>query len=272
MTSIKASVYIICHNEEQHIVRLLENIKDFDEVILVDSGSNDNTLTIAKNFPNVHIFHQPWLGYAKQKAFALSKCKNTWVLNLDADEVISNELRGEIKNTIALNNCDALMCQLLEVFLDKPSHRFAKHADKIRFFKRTQGYYNLNALVHESISVKGKICNAKGVIYHYGLSSIEMMISKNNKYSTLAAKMKFAQHKHASTLKMIFIFFWAFFRAYFLKRFFLNGVPGFIHSMSIGFYAFLKEAKLYEMNREKAKKSCLGIAFMVINFVSQMLL
>lgn len=247
MTSTKASVYIICCNEEQHIERLLENVKDFDEVILVDSGSEDKTLEIAKNFLNVIIFHQPWLGYAKQKDFALGQCKNLWVLNLDADELLSDELKNEIKNAIALDNCDALSCRLSEVFLRKPSHRLSKHADKIRFFKKTHGHYNLDVLVHESIFVKGKIHHANGVIYHHGLTSIETMIKKNNEYSTLAAKMKFSQHKRSNILKMICIFFWAFLRAYFLKRFFLNGVAGFIHSMSIGFYAFLKEAKLYEL-------------------------
>jgi len=247
MTSINASVYVICSNEEQHIGRLLESVKGFDEVILVDSGSKDGTLDIAKKFSNVHIFHQPWLGYAKQKAEGLNKCKNNWVLNLDADEVLSDELKTEIKVAIDQDNCDGLSCRLSEVFLGQSSHQFSKHADKIRFFKKAKGHYNLSALVHESISVDGKIRHADGVIYHYGLSSIETMIRKNNEYSTLAAKMKFLQKKRANTFKMIFIFFWAFWRAYFFKRFFLNGIAGFIHSMSIGFYAFLKEAKLYEL-------------------------
>lgn len=251
MTSINASVYVICCNGEKHIERLLESVKEFDEIILVDSGSHDDTLNIARKFPNVHIFHQPWLGYAKQKAEALSKCKNIWVINLDADEVLSDELKKEIITAIQQDNCDGLSCGLAEVFLGRSSHQFSKRADKIRFFKKAHGQYDLNALVHESISVNGKICCAKGVIYHYGLSSIETMIKKNNEYSTLAAKMKSLQQKRANIFKMIFIFFWAFFRAYFLKRFFLNGAAGFIHSMSIGFYAFLKEAKLYELEVTK---------------------
>lgn len=254
MTSIKASVYIICRNEEKHIGRLLESVKDFEEVILVDSGSDDETLSVAKKFSNVSIFHQPWLGYANQKAFALNQCKNLWVLNLDADEVLSSKLKTEITETIKLNDCDGLSCKLSEVFLGKTSHKYAKYADKIRFFKKTHGQYNLDVLVHESISIKGKVKHTKGAIYHYGLSSIETMVRKNNEYSTLAAKMKFLQHKRANSFKVIFVFFWAFFRAYFLKRFFLNGVGGFIHSMSIGFYAFLKEAKLYELEvMEKSK-------------------
>jgi len=255
MTSINASVYIICFNEDRHAGRLLDNVKEFKEVVLVDSGSTDQTLTIAEKFSNVTIYHQPWLGYAKQKAFALSQCTNNWVLNLDADEILSDELKNDIKNAITLNNCDALSCPLAEVFLGKTAHRFSKHADKIRFFKKTHGEYNLDVLVHESISIKGKINSVRGVIYHQGLSSIETMIQKNNQYSTLAACTKFARKKKSFILKLVFSFFWAFFRAYFLKRFFLNSVQGFIHSMSIGFYAFLKEAKLYELEvMEKSRK------------------
>jgi len=255
MTQINASVYIICCDEENHIGRLLENVKEFAEVILVDSGSTDKTLEIAKKFSNVTIHHQSWLGYAKQKDYALSKCSNLWVLNLDADEVLSDDLKHDIKNAIALNNCDALSCLLSEVFLGKAAHKFSKHADKIRFFKKAHGHYNLDVLVHESISINGRIKHVNSVIYHYGLASIETMIKKNNEYSNLAAHTKFVRNKRANVVKLVLSFFWAFLRAYFLKRLFLNGVRGFIHSMSIGFYAFLKEAKLYELEMTEKLKN-----------------
>jgi hypothetical protein len=171
------------------------------------------------------------------------------VLNLDADEVLSDELKETIKSTIANDDCDAIRCPLSEVFLGKPAHKWSKHADKIRFFKKNLGHYNVDVSVHESISIDGNINPVSSVIYHYGLISIEAMIKKNNDYSTLAAQDKFARNKRPSVSKMVFSFFWAFFRAYFLKRFFLNGARGFIHSMSIGFYAFLKEAKLYELQQ-----------------------
>lgn len=219
MTTINASAYIICCNEERHIGRVLESVKELAEVILVDSGSTDQTLEVAKSFSNVTIYHQPWLGFAKQKAYALEKCTNSWVLNLDADEELSDELKQDIKTAIATNICDALSCPLSEVFLGRAAHKYSKHADKIRFFKRACGKYNLDVLVHESILITGKIHHVNGVIYHYGLASIEVMIKKNNEYSTLAAHTKFAHGKRANILKMIFSFIFAFFRAYFLKRF-----------------------------------------------------
>jgi glycosyltransferase involved in cell wall biosynthesis len=252
---INASVYVICCNEETHIQRLLENVRDFAEVILVDSGSTDQTLAISAGYPNVIIYHQQWLGYAGQKAFALNKCSHDWVINLDADEILSEDLKNQVISTITLNECDAILCRLSEVFLNNAAHKLSKHADKIRIFKRKCGNYNLSVSVHESISIAGKIKPVSGVIYHYGLTSIETMISKNNTYSTLAVSDKFNKGKRACLAKLIFSFFWAFFRAYFFKRLFLNGRSGFIHSMSIGFYAFLKEAKLYELEIDELSSS-----------------
>ncbi len=249
--TLNASIYVICCNEAQHIHRLLDNVKDFAEVILVDSGSTDQTCSIASSYPNVTIYHQTWLGYAGQKAYALKRCTHEWVLNLDADEILSDTLKNEIERTITLDDCDGISCALSEVFLGRPAHKLSQHADKVRFFKKKSGQYNLNVSVHESITITGKIKPVHGMIYHYGLTSIEVMIKKNNDYSTLAARDKFAKGKRASSAKLITSFCWAFFRAYVLKRLFLNGKGGFIHSMSIGFYAFSKEAKLYELELAK---------------------
>ena len=99
---IKASVYIICKNEEKHIKRVLESVKDFEEIVIVDSGSSDNTLEIAKTYTN-KIFHQDWLGFAKQKEFAKNLCSKDWVLNLDADEQITEQLKKEIIEIIEEN-------------------------------------------------------------------------------------------------------------------------------------------------------------------------
>ena len=92
---IKASVYIICKNEEKHIKKSSRNIKDFDEIVVVDSGSTDNTLNIAKEYTN-KIFHQDWLGFLlSKKEYAKNLCQNEWVLNLDADEQLTEELKRD---------------------------------------------------------------------------------------------------------------------------------------------------------------------------------
>lgn len=249
---IKASVYIICKNEEKHIKRVLESVKDFDEIIVVDSGSLDSTLEIAKNYTDKIYFHE-WIGFAKQKEYAKSLCSNEWVLNLDADEELTNELKKEIIDTIKENKIDGLDIKISSLYLGKFNSEKSKFNRRIRFFRKSAGYYP-NKLVHESIVIKGKIAKAKGFIYDYGTLDLATHLNKINEYSSLRAQEKFDKKKRASLVKLIFVFPLSFFKSFFIKRGFLNGVRGFIAAINNAFYAFLKEAKLYELNNKGEEK------------------
>ncbi|MBR8461685.1 glycosyltransferase family 2 protein [Campylobacter sp. faydin G-24] len=241
---IKASVFIITKNEEKHIKRVLESVKDFDEIVIVDSGSTDNTLNIAKNY-TTNITHQDFLGYSQQKEFAKNLCKNEWVLNLDADEELSSELKNEIIKTIANDDTDALEVNISSQYLGRFPHRLCKFITRIRFFKRSLGFYP-KKLVHESIKFTGQVKKSNNFIYDYGSNELNTHIDKINAYSTLRAIEKFQKHKSFSIIKLVFIFPLAFCKSYIIKRNFLNGVSGFISATNLAFYAFLKEAKLYE--------------------------
>ena len=246
---IKASVYIICKNEEKHIKRVLESVKEFAEIIIVDSGSIDNTLEIAKNYTD-NIYHQEWMGFAKQKEYARSLCSNEWVLNLDADEELTIELKNEIISTINENKIDGLNIKISSLYLGKFNSEKSKFNRRIRFFRKDLGYYP-DKLVHESIIVNGKIKKAKGFIYDYGTIDLKTHLDKINAYSSLRAEEKFEKNKKSSLFKLLFVFPLAFFKSYIIKRSFLNGTRGFIASMNNSFYAYLKEAKLYELNNKK---------------------
>ncbi len=246
---IKASVYIICKNEEKHIKRVLESVKEFTEIIIVDSGSIDNTLEIAKNYTD-NIYHQEWMGFAKQKEYARSLCSNEWVLNLDADEELTIELKNEIISTINENKVDGLNIKISSLYLGKFNSEKSKFNRRIRFFRKDLGYYP-EKLVHESIIVNGKIKKAKGFIYDYGTIDLKTHLDKINAYSSLRAEEKFEKNKKSSLFKLLFVFPLAFFKSYIIKRSFLNGTRGFIASMNNSFYAYLKEAKLYELNNKK---------------------
>ena len=143
---INASVYIICKNEEKHIKRVLESAKDFSEIIIVDSGSSDKTLEIATSYTN-KIYHQDWMGFAKQKEYARSLCSNEWVLNLDADEELTQELKQEIINTIEENKIDGLNIKISSSYLGKFNSEKSKFNRRIRFFRKSAGYYHVK-LVH----------------------------------------------------------------------------------------------------------------------------
>lgn len=246
---IEASVYIICKNEEKHIRRVLESVKDFSEIVVVDSGSSDNTLNIVKEFTN-NIFHQDWLGFAKQKEYAKNLCTKDWVLNLDADEEVTTNLKNEIIKTIEENKIDGLNIKISSSFMGEFNSEKSKFNRRVRFFRKSAGYYP-EKLVHESIVINGKIKDADGFIYDYGTLDLRTHLNKINEYSSLRAEEKFVKNKKASIVKLLFVFPLSFIKSFIIKRGFLNGFRGFIAAMNNSFYAFLKEAKLYELNKRK---------------------
>ena len=255
MNKIPCSVYIVTLNCGAWLERTLQSVSEFDEVIILDSGSTDNTYEIAECFENAQISHQDWQGYAGQKSLALAKCRNDWVLNLDGDEVLSNELKQEIVETIQQHKLDALITPINDVFLGVPNSKHTKKHAKVRFFRKSKGHYDLANKVHENVIVEGESQRAQHDIYHYGESSIFVKVEKNNQYSNLKALEKYQKGKSPSVAKLVLVMPVTFMKSYFIRRSFLNGWRGFVNSMINAFYAFLKEAKLFErtMNKDKNK-------------------
>lgn len=251
---IPCSVYIVTLNCAEWLESTLESVKDFSEVIILDSGSTDLTYAIAESFPNTRISHQDWQGYAGQKSLALAQCKNDWVLNLDGDEVLSSELKAEIEQTIQSNQLDALITPINDVFLGVPNSKHTKKHAKVRFFRKSKGRYDLENKVHENVIVDGQSVRAEGDIYHYGESSIFVKVEKNNQYSELKAQEKYQKGKAPSLLKLVLVMPLTFVKSYFIRRSCLNGWRGFVNSMVNAFYAFLKEAKLFEQHQKMKNK------------------
>lgn len=251
---IPCSVYIVTLNCGPWLQDTLQSVQDFSEVIIIDSGSTDDTYAIAQSFANTRISHQDWQGYAAQKSLALAQCKNDWVLNLDGDEVLSKELKAEIEQTIQANQIDALITPINDVFLGVPNSKHTKKHAKVRFFRKSKGQYDLENKVHENVIVDGQSVKAEGDIYHYGESSIFVKVEKNNQYSNLKAAEKFQKGKKPSLLKLSLVMPVTFLKSYFIRRSCLNGWRGFVNSMINAFYAFLKEAKLFEQHQNAAKK------------------
>lgn len=243
---IPASVYIITLNEAHNIGRALESVKHFSEIILVDSGSKDDTLKIAKRYTDM-VIHQDWLGYAGQKSFAMAKCKHPWVLNIDADEELTAALENEIRKLVEQNEVDGLDIPIIDSFLGGPLHSKANR--RIRFFRKEKGHYN-DVEVHESISVNGRVIPANSPLLHYSFGSLEERTNKLNHYSTLKAEEKAVKGKQSSILKLILVMPAIFLKGYLLRKGFLDGRRGFINAMMTAYYAFLKEAKLYEATRK----------------------
>lgn len=246
--SIPASVYIVTLNCEAWLHRVLDSVSDFAEVVILDSGSTDRTWEIAQSYPNVRIRHQDWQGYSGQKALALKECTQPWALNLDGDEALSPRLKQEIVSLIADNSADALVVPIRDAFMGALSSRYTKMNAKVRFFRRSKGGYDTGIAVHEAIHVEGVIGRARGTIWHFGDQGIAVKVDKVNQYSSLKAQEKAAKGKKVWPLKLLTVMPLTFVKSYVFRRNFMNGWRGFIGSSINAFYAFLKEAKLYEQN------------------------
>lgn len=239
------SVFIVALNEEKNICRLLESLKSFDEIIMVDSGSADKTIEIAESY-SVRIFHQTWLGYAKQKQYAMSLCTHDWVLNLDADEELTPELIIEIGARIQQDDIHSLRFTRNDIFIDKMQPKHMRKPSNLRLYRKSFANFDEKQLVHESAEVQGKEVLTKKIFNHYGYNDIHTLIEKNNIYSSLNADEKYSRGKSSSTLKLICIFPFEFLRKFLFQRYFMFGRRGFILAIINANYAFIKEAKLLE--------------------------
>ncbi len=242
---IKASVFIVTLNEEANIGRVLASCKEFDEIIVVDSGSTDETLTIAKNF-NVKIVHNDWPGYAAQKEYAMSLCSNEWVLNLDADEELTPELKIKFKEIMDDGKYDSVRCQRKDYFMGSFFSELTKKQNNCRFYKKDVATFDQSRLAHERADISGNQIFVKEAFNHYGYSDIESITTKNNIYSSLKAKEKFLKGKKGSFLKLLISFPAFFIKTYLLQRYLFSGYRGFIISILTAYYMFIKEAKLIQ--------------------------
>ncbi len=247
---LPVSVFIITKNEEEHIEKTLKSVSLFDEVILVDSGSTDSTLDIAKRY-GAKIYTHSWQGYAKQKQYAMSLCSNEWVLNLDGDEQVNPSLINAFKEIIEQDKADSVRFWRNDIFIDKPLSTWSKKPNNHRLYKRSKSFFDDSRLAHESATVNGKEIFINETFDHFGYGSIETLTTKNNNYSSLKANEKFAKGKRYSNLKLITIFPIVFIKEYFFQRKIFSGKRGFILAIMGAYYAFIKEAKLFENHQVK---------------------
>ena len=247
----KISVFIITYNEERIIGQCLKKLIWADEIIVVDSKSTDNTVSICEKY-GAKVFLKDFENYGKQKQFALNNTKNNWVLSLDADEVLSDELINEIQLLdLNKNNFQGYLIPRTHVFLNK-IFRYGSENNKpiLRFFDKTKGSFIENK-VHETIVVKGKLGKLNSEMLHFTVFDFGNAVQKQTKYSLLGGEFLFEKNKKVSIFKVIIKFPFEFIRVYFFQRNFLNGYEGFIWSMLASYSSFIKYAKLFDLNYNK---------------------
>lgn len=247
---ITLSVIIISKNAEEDIRQCLESVKWADEIIVLDSGSSDDTLKIASEYTS-QIFSTNWPGFGPQKNRALAKAQGKWVLSIDADEILSNDLIDEIKSIIHDTKVrkEAYSIKRISYFCGKKiKYGDWGHDEVIRLFlnKSTIQFSPVN--IHEKLIGYSSLGHLKQLIFHDTMKDMSQVLNKLESYSTCAAQLAYEQRKKGSLLKACLHGIWCFIRGYFLRGGFLDGREGFIlaFSNSLGvFYRYIKLIYLY---------------------------
>jgi glycosyltransferase involved in cell wall biosynthesis len=246
----RISAIVIAYNEEKNIQRCLESLSWADEIVVVDSFSQDRTKDIASSFTD-KIFDLEWQGFGKQKEFARTKASYDWVLSVDADEVVSEKLKEEIKSVINKNDSlDGYYIPRLSNFLG----RWIKHSGwypdyVLRLFRKHQARFD-DSPVHEKLILKGKAGFLKNEILHYTDPDISHYLLKMDKYTTLSAKKLLAEGKSLTLFDLLFRPMAIFFKMYLFKSGFLDGWQGFLLACFSSFHVFVKYAKLWHLKRQ----------------------
>lgn len=255
----KLSVTIITLNEERNIRDALESLTWVDEIIIVDSGSNDKTISICKEYTE-KIFYNPWPGINSQKAFAKKLVTYDWILNIDADEKVSPELAAEIQSILGQGgHYDGYFIPRKVYYLGRWIEHSGWYPDyKLRLFRTEKGRWN-GIDPHDVVVVDGKTGYLKGNIYHFTYENIEDHVKTMNNLTSVAAKEYKKKGKRDGLLSLMVRPPLTFLKKYILKQGFRDGLPGFIIAISSAYYVFLKYAKLWELiniiDYQGAKKS-----------------
>ena len=250
------SIAIISKNEQANLRRCLASTAGLaQETVIVDSGSTDATAAVAAEY-GARFIHQDWLGFAAQKNLCNSLCTQPWILALDCDEELSPELQQALRAFF-----DGPDCQRYEAawmarrvwFLG----RWIRHGDwypdkNVRLFLKAKGSWqgHDNSQVHERLVVAGPHTTLAGDLYHYSFASMGHYLEKHLVYTDVFAGHEKAKGRGWSLLHTLFRPWWRFFRAYFLKRGFLDGFPGFWIAVATAFFTFMRYSRAYELEAD----------------------
>jgi glycosyltransferase involved in cell wall biosynthesis len=254
------SVAIITMNEEANLARTLASVQFADEVIVLDSGSTDRTLEIARSF-DTKVYFEQWKGFASQKNSAIEKCSGTWILSLDADEELTFDLQQEIRRLLTHNPlADAYMIKRRNLFLNRWMRHGGYYPDpKLRLFRQHSANFAPPARfterpVHETIAFEGNLDTLRHDLVHHAYPTIESYIEHMDRYSTLGAEIVVAKGKTGRSwfsfyYNIVVIPFFTFLWNYIFRLGFLDGREGFLLHFYHSTYTSWKYSKAWQTTR-----------------------
>ncbi|MCP4006968.1 MAG: glycosyltransferase family 2 protein [bacterium] len=245
---------VICFNEADRIARTLESLSFCDEIVVIDSCSTDGTAEVARRFTD-RVIEQDFLGYVKQKNFALDQATHDWVVCLDSDEVLTPELVLTIRAAIERDPEFSGGFQLDRVtrFLGIWHDRGEWYPDwQLRVFRRSAGHWT-GLDPHDRVEVPGAVIRLEGRFEHYNYRDLADHIQTIDKFSASLAQSMYDSGVRFRLLDLLVRPFTRFLKGYFLRQGFRLGLPGFLVSISTSYYVFMKYAKLWELELRRER-------------------
>lgn len=242
------SVVVITRDAARQLDLCLDSVSFADEILLVDSGSSDNTKEIASRH-GARVIHQDWLGFGPQKNFAVEAAHHNWILSIDADERVSPELRDAIQRELLAPQYRTYHMARRNRFMG----RWLRHGEgypdwSLRLFHRAHARWS-DDVVHEKVLTDAPTGVLSGDLLHESQHTVADYLTKQNAYTTLQAQNLYRSGKRATPLRLVASPLLRFVKFYVLRLGFLDGLPGLVH-ISIGcFNSFMKYSKLAELAR-----------------------
>ena len=247
----KLTVILITLDEEKNLARCLESVKWADEIVVVDTYSQDRTKEIAGKYTD-KMFDLKWPGFGPAKQFALEKAGGEWVLSVDADEVVSETLQTEIKQVLKADHSDGYYVPRLSFFLGKWIRHGGWYPDYVlRLFRRQKARFT-DSLVHEEVILNGKAGYLKADLLHYTVPDLERYLVKMTRCTSHSAQELFQKGRRAGLAGILFRPPAVFLKMYFWKLAFLDGFQGFLLAIFSSFHVLAKYSKLWYMGKSKS--------------------
>ena len=246
MSVPRLSVVVVTLNEEDRIRETLASVAWADEIVVIDAGSEDKTVALAREFTD-HVLIHPWQGFAAQKNLGIEHATGEWILSLDADEQVEPALRAEIVAALAApEGHDGYRIARRNIMWG----RFIRHGRlypdwQLRLFRRGRGRF-VERAVHESVHVDGRVGRLAAPLLHQSYRDISDFLRRADRYSTLAAEEWARSGRRFRAAQLVTAPLGRFLSMYVLHRGFLDGWRGFLPAVLYAYYVFIRSAKIWE--------------------------
>jgi glycosyltransferase involved in cell wall biosynthesis len=245
----RVTVTVVTWNEEERLRRCLESVTWADEIVVVDAGSDDKTVEMARVYTD-HVLIRAWDGFARQKNFALEHATGDWVLSLDADEEVTPELRDEIHRVVGGDEAAVgFAVPRRNIFWGRWLRHGRLYPDwQVRLFRRGCGRF-VDRAVHESVEVDGPVGRLRGALVHHSYRDVADFVARTNRYTALAADEALKGGRSVGGVDLVLRPLGRFVSMYVVHRGFLDGWRGFVLAVLYAYYVFIRSAKIWERAR-----------------------